>query len=157
LSRKADWRRLAWDAVFYWIPLVLWMAWVFYWSSRPKLPRPNRRVGVRDHTFEFWAHTFTFAVLTILAWRAARYPLARRMSRLARLALPTAALFAAFYGASDELHQRFVPGRWPTLEDWLADMLGVAIAVVLLLIWQWLWGRWGEAIRERLPLPDWLC
>lgn len=132
------------------------MAWVFYWSSRPKLPRPNRRVGVRDHTFEFWAHTFTFAVLTILAWRAARYPLARRMSWLERGALPAAAMFAALYGASDELHQHFVPGRWPTLEDWVADMLGVAIAVVLLLVWQWLWGRWGKEIRERLPLPAWL-
>ena len=156
MHKHVDWRRPLWNALFYWLPLVLWLAWIFYWSSRPKLPRPNRRVGVRDHTFEFWAHCFTFAVLTVLAWRTAHYPLGHSHNWIGRASLPLAALFAALYGASDELHQHFVPGRWPSLEDWAADMLGVGIAVGLVLIWGWVWQRWGTSFKARLPLPEWI-
>jgi VanZ family protein len=42
------------------------------------------------------------------------------------------ALVAAgsLYGASDEIHQGFVPGRSPEVWDWVADTLG-SIAGVL--------------------------
>ena len=50
----------------------------------------------------------------------------------------TAALLAAcltcLYGASDEIHQAFVPGRTATWGDWLADSFGgFAMASALLL------------------------
>ena len=35
-----------------------------------------------------------------------------------------AALLSIVYGASDEWHQTFVPGRFATLADWVADVLG---------------------------------
>ena len=42
------------------------------------------------------------------------------------------ALFlASAYGASDELHQFFVPGRSCSLADWVADTLGAALAIGL--------------------------
>lgn len=41
-----------------------------------------------------------------------------------------AALIAILYGASDEWHQTFVPGRLATIADWVADLLG-SIAGVL--------------------------
>ena len=34
--------------------------------------------------------------------------------------------FAAVYGASDEIHQFFVPGRYCALADWIADVAGAA-------------------------------
>ena len=37
-----------------------------------------------------------------------------------------------FYGASDEFHQYFVPNRSSELQDWIADALGVLIAVVII-------------------------
>jgi VanZ family protein len=39
---------------------------------------------------------------------------------------------AAAYGLSDEFHQRFVPGRTAALDDWGADALGAATAVVII-------------------------
>lgn len=47
-----------------------------------------------------------------------------------RAALWALALVSAF-GASDEWHQSFVPGRSVELADWLADTLGAALAVGL--------------------------
>jgi VanZ family protein len=46
-------------------------------------------------------------------------------------------LAASAYGAIDEFHQSFVPGRDCNVWDWLADTLGAflgALAVMLLMI-----------------------
>jgi VanZ family protein len=37
-----------------------------------------------------------------------------------------------FYGASDEIHQYFVPNRSSELGDWAADVLGVIVAVLII-------------------------
>ena len=39
-------------------------------------------------------------------------------------ALILAMVWASLYGASDEFHQSFVPGRHVEIADWLADTLG---------------------------------
>jgi VanZ family protein len=35
----------------------------------------------------------------------------------------------AVFGAVDEVHQRWVPGRMPDLRDWLADVAGIVLAL----------------------------
>ena len=40
----------------------------------------------------------------------------------------------ALYGGSDEWHQSFVPGRSPTLGDWVADVAGVVLGYGLVLL-----------------------
>jgi VanZ family protein len=45
----------------------------------------------------------------------------------------------AAYGASDEWHQSFVPGRSMELNDWIADTAGAALAIGL--YWGWGWYR----------------
>jgi len=48
----------------------------------------------------------------------------------------------ALYGATDEWHQGFVRGRTPDGGDWLADVTGVTLGyVALLLILGWLGRR----------------
>jgi VanZ family protein len=39
------------------------------------------------------------------------------------------------YGASDEWHQSFVPGRYPAVSDWLADAAGIVIGYMALYWW----------------------
>jgi VanZ family protein len=39
-----------------------------------------------------------------------------------------AVLMTAVYGALDEWHQSFVPGRFPERADFYADVLGAAVA-----------------------------
>jgi VanZ family protein len=42
-------------------------------------------------------------------------------------------LFCLLYGISDEYHQSFIPGRFPSVWDVLADVSGA----VLVVIWWW--------------------
>ncbi len=43
----------------------------------------------------------------------------------------TALVVGALFGALDEYHQSFVAGRDRSMEDWLADLLGLAVAVII--------------------------
>ena len=49
---------------------------------------------------------------------------------------------ATLYAVTDELHQAFVPGRTPSVGDWVADATGAALgAVVALGVARWARGR----------------
>lgn len=41
-----------------------------------------------------------------------------------------ALIFGSFYGATDEIHQIFVPGRVCDLADWITDTLGCAVGIL---------------------------
>jgi len=94
------------------------MAGIFWLSSGP-LPATGG-IEIPDKA----AHFAAYAVLGLLLWWAAA-PLGPG----AAAALGVVA--AALYGASDELHQRFVPGRTQDIADWAADLAGAAAAVIL--------------------------
>ena len=47
-----------------------------------------------------------------------------------------AGLFAVLYGVTDELHQRFVPGRVAEFSDLAADAVGAMASVFLLWCWR---------------------
>jgi VanZ family protein len=40
-------------------------------------------------------------------------------------------LLAALYGAIDEAHQAFSPGRSPDYADWLVDMIGALVGAMI--------------------------
>jgi VanZ family protein len=46
-------------------------------------------------------------------------------------------LVVSAYGASDEWHQSFVPGRSTDVRDWIADTIGAALAIGLYAGWAW--------------------
>jgi VanZ family protein len=50
-----------------------------------------------------------------------------------------AAFLAVLYGASDELHQAFTPGREMSAYDLLADAVGTGFAAG---VWLWVQRRW---------------
>jgi VanZ family protein len=82
-------------------------------------------------------HTFVYAVLAALVF----FGLPRELS-LRRRALLAFAI-TALYGASDEFHQSFVPGRDATLGDLLNDSIAAAVVVSLLtFVAPRLPGRW---------------
>jgi len=55
-------------------------------------------------------------------------------------------LFCLIYGATDELHQAFIPGRDSSIADLGADFLGAAVLVFF-------WNLRQEAGRSSLPEP----
>lgn len=164
-------RRSVHIILFYWLPLLAWMVWIYWLSARPSLPHPNRGAGLSDDLFDYPAHAFTFGALTWLAWRA--YSAQRTLgdktpadpvgicrgapfragqdSWAASWAPCVAGLFAALYAGLDEVHQMFVPGRWAKIEDWLADLVGILIAIGLIVAWTWL-----RATRTQTA-PDYPC
>ena len=99
-----------------WLPAVAWAGVIFALSSRPRLPGPELP------GFDKVAHFGAYALLGwLLAFAAER----------SRLPLAVAVALGLLYGASDEIHQMFVPGRSPDVLDWFADAAGVAAAIFL--------------------------
>ena len=99
-----------------WLPPTLWalviyMASALSGSALPPLPALNADKLV---------HACVYAVLGALLVRAIRD--STRFGRGASVLL--AGLLATGYGASDELHQRFVPFRSPDPADLAADAVG---------------------------------
>jgi VanZ family protein len=102
------------------------MGAIFYLSAQPDVSLPT---GVDDKT----AHYLAYMSLGLLVTRA----LARGLPARITAAVAAAALAITIgYGASDEWHQRFVPGRSSEMADLFADALGALGAVVLC----WAWG-----------------
>jgi VanZ family protein len=82
--------------------------------------------------FDKVQHMIAFAVFAVCA--AFWFPLKQWRLRPFRTAL-IMALIACAYGAVDEIHQYFVPGRNCNVWDWIADAVGaVAGASAVLLV-----------------------
>ena len=122
--------------VIYWIPVAIWMGFIFLLSSyagatlertqeRPFGIVPSEIVLVA--TSEIVVHPVEFGVLAILVYRL----LGSYSSIRWRYVLVGSLLFAIGYGLLDEFHQSFVPGRSSTLADVGLDALGALVGVLV--------------------------
>jgi VanZ family protein len=110
------------------------MACVFYASSLSELPAIAS--GVSDKL----EHAFAYAGLGALLLRALAGGLRRPVTATTAVLAVT---IAAIYGASDELHQHFVPYRSMDAYDLLADTAGAAAAAGALYAWSIIRARNG--------------
>jgi VanZ family protein len=109
-----------------WLPVIGYMAVIFYVSSLSDAPLPQNMTDVSGHMLGYVG-------LGAVCARAFAGGLPARITlRVAALAL----LLAAGYGVTDEIHQMFVPGRFAELKDLYADALGAAIGIGAC----WAWG-----------------
>ena len=110
----------------YWVPPILYMALIFALSSmkQPPLPMPRFEWLTIDKLYHF----IEYAILGGLVARA--FLKAKPSIVPSQLIWGLSAAISILYGASDEWHQTFVPGRFATLADWVADVIG-SIAGVL--------------------------
>lgn len=103
-----------------WLPVAAYMALIFYLSS---LPHPDEQLP--EFLFEKLGdkvlHVIEYAVFAALSYRAFRRAAG---PYAARYAVVLAAAAASLYGATDEVHQAFVPFRTSTWLDWAADSAG---------------------------------
>ena len=107
-------------------------ALIFLASSRSYVPSPGlTKVDDKIAHFAIYGLLGTLVCRVGRGWRAAIWAL----------------LVVSAFGASDEWHQSFVPGRFTDFGDWLADTLGAAIAVGLYTGWTW--------YRQLLERPIW--
>jgi hypothetical protein len=101
-----------------WALAAGWAALIFVASSIPG----SALVAGPVVGFDKIVHALVYAVLGALTTRAL---IVAPGLAPAPAALCGAAL-AALYGVSDEWHQSFVPGRFPSVGDVVADALGAA-------------------------------
>ena len=109
-------------AVRRWLPVLVWAAVIFAFSSIPSL---GTGLGTWDLVLRKLAHVTEYAVLGALLLRAIGRP------------LPAFAV-GVLYAASDEVHQHFVSGRHASPLDVAIDAAGIAIGLIA-------WRRWAEA------------
>ena len=109
-----------------WFPVMGYMVLIFYLSS---LPHPDEDLAkfLFEKLGDKLLHVIEYAVLAILCYRAFR-----RAAGLhaAEYAVALAIVTASLYGATDEVHQAFVPFRTATWLDWLADSVGAVIGAL---------------------------
>jgi VanZ family protein len=109
-----------------WLPVAAYMALIFYLSS---LPHPDEELPkfLFETLGDKLLHVIEYAVLAVLCYRAFRRaggPVA------AGYAVMLAIAAASVYGATDEVHQAFVPFRTSAWSDWIADTVGAMIGAV---------------------------
>ena len=106
---------------FLWVPPIIYAALIFHFSSETN-PLPS----LTAHAWDKALHVAEYAGLAALLARSLRGEgMARGWSIVGAL------LIASVYGASDELHQLFVPGRDSSVLDWTADTIGALIGSTL--------------------------
>jgi len=111
----------------YWLPAAAWMAGIFFLSARTG--------GEIKNLFPFlpnldWGHLGEYFVLGLLIY----YGLVKT-TRLQRPFALTVVL-CTVYGATDEFHQYFVPGRSADIFDLINDAIGAAMAMAGLNLYQ---------------------
>jgi hypothetical protein len=115
-----------------WGPAAAWASFLFFLSSRPSL-------GVDlSGGLDKVAHFSAYLVLGFFLAHAAK----RRDHPLL-----LAVALGMLYGALDEFHQSFVPGRTPAFADWIADVLGTVAGVLLFRQWC----RWRDPAVGPVP------
>jgi len=103
-----------------WAPVVVYIVAIFYFSSLSQIPLASNYPDFVEHGVEYLG----LAVL-----------LARALNQGLRRIVPIRLLLLAWglcilYGASDELHQKFVPDRFADVTDVLSDSVGAGIGLL---------------------------
>jgi VanZ family protein len=122
--------------------LVGWMALITYWSSQGNLPIDQPVINDNLHGFQHRiAHLLAYGLLGVLArWSFGGLPSASVW----------AVVLASAFGATDEWHQQFTPGRRAALDDWVLDTASAALALYVFARLQAT--RWQSFARTLAPL-----
>ena len=109
----------------YWVPVVLWLFLIFIVS--------NRSVSItseffwQDFIVKKLAHIIEYAILSTFFYRAL---LGEGVDK--KKAGIWAVILTTIYGASDEFHQSFIPGRQSRVRDIVVDSFGAGLAIYLI-------------------------
>ena len=109
-----------------WGPVAAYMLFIFFVSAQAQPPLPAQISDKQGHSLGYMG-------LAVTVGRALAGGIVRGTSLPVAL---TAAAIASAYGASDEWHQSFVPGRSSDINDWYADSVGALMGAGAC----WAWG-----------------
>jgi len=128
--------------ISYLLPALLYCAIIFLVSSLSAPPAPSYPFAWGDKV----NHAGAFAIMMALVFRGIRWLLPERSTRV-QLILALACCM--LYGATDEIHQAFVPNRQCDIFDWMADTVGALLAMGCIV--PALRTRWGRIFFGPAP------
>ena len=103
-----------------WAPVLGFMVLIYALSAQESLP-------AAEYVWDKALHTGAYALFGVLCLRAFHGGLRGLRPLPTLLALTTTLLYAVL----DELHQARVPGRDPSVLDWVADAIGAGLSLPL--------------------------
>ena len=109
---------------YYFAP-IFWAAFIFWNSSRSHIHIPN-------YFFHNLDKIIHFGVYFVLGYLITRAFSLGNFNNLTGKIFSLSISLGALYGLSDEFHQMFVPGRSMDFFDFLADVVGIAIAQLVI-------------------------
>lgn len=110
--------------IFYSAPAILTTIIIFIASSMEQPYMPDLGFDFTDkifHFFAFFAYGAFVAMFLVVNFKNISL----------KQTVWTVLIIGSIYGASDEFHQYFVPGRMAGVDDWIADTLGTAFSLLL--------------------------
>jgi len=109
--------------LFFVLPVIFYASIIYFLSSfKGGLPAIGFKTNDKVlHIIEF----------LILGWLTARAIHFGSMEPISQKLLFISIIAGILYGASDEIHQYFVPGRSNDWFDWFADGIGVVLGVIV--------------------------
>jgi len=107
------------------LPLIIYWLALLTATSIPSSSMP--RISYSDKTMHFLAYGGLGFLLTLAFLVQGKFPELRGYAVLAAITV------AALYGALDEFHQSFIPGRNAEMLDWIADFIGSIMGAYLCL------------------------
>ena len=116
--------------VLTWGPVVGYCLLIFFLSTQTTVTAP---VGG-----DKLVHAGEYGVL---GWLWARAAHKTWSAWSLQVLLLSTVLFTSAYGASDEWHQLYVPGRFGDVSDALADLCGGTLGGISYLVWLWFTGK----------------
>ena len=132
-------------AFLWWVPVIVWAGVIFYMSTREFGASFSNgllsdilaffHIGVSHRTFHLLAmgfrklgHFTEYSIFAIFLYYAIGDD--HRSTWNPRKAL-ACILLAGLYSLTDEFHQRFVPGRGPSIVDCGFDTIGATLGMVI--------------------------
>lgn len=107
--------------LFVFTPLIIYWIILFIATTLPVQSVPSIAVSDKIN------HLLAYFLLGVLLYLTLIFQ--RKSVFLFDNATWATIVIASFYGALDEFHQMFVPGRFAEVLDWLADATGSALGV----------------------------
>lgn len=138
------------EKIRYWIPAGFWLVIMFIMSSVSIEPGSKRNIigfivqslkhyfmsssisvlqFIGLHSDKVY-HGFEYAVFTVLVYFAMLKTYRFTMKKNLTIIFGSSVVIAAV----DELHQRITPGRIPQISDFIADLTGVGIIIIIIII-----------------------
>jgi len=110
----------------YHFPFMAWLLIIFIQSSFPAVELPKVEFFSADKI----VHMGVFGLLAALCFISLIH--IQKENLFTGSAYLWTGIITILYGASDEIHQYFVPNRSSELQDWLADIAGIIIMLALI-------------------------